>query len=77
MATKKCYSSKEEYERRTPYVTVEAPCYNGVPVGPAGISGSFTSRKVAKNNTQLGEIIMTRKQAIKFIEKWNKDFEDK
>jgi len=73
MKTRKMYNSKEEFERLHPYVCVEAPNFDGKKYAPAQIIKSFTSKKVAENRSE-GGLIMTRKQAEKFIKRWNEDF---
>jgi hypothetical protein len=75
MKTNNFYNTKEEFEKKHPYVCVEAANYNGKKCAPAQIIDDFTSKKVAENNHQGGRI-MTRKQAEKFIQKWNSEFED-
>ena len=74
MKKRTVYESREQFERLHPYVSVETPHYNGKKAAPAQIVGNYTSKKVAENNNQGGEI-MTRKQAVKFIERWNREFE--
>lgn len=76
MKKRTMYNSKEEFERLNPYVIAEAPSYNGEKCGHASIAESFTSKKVAENNCR-GGLIMTRKQAEKFIEKWNNEYDSK
>lgn len=47
MKTTKSYNSREEFESLHPYVSVEAPMYQGQKVLPAQIVENFTSKKVA------------------------------
>ena len=74
MKTQKMYSSKESFEAKNPYVCVETPSYQGQKCKPAQICESYTSKKVAENQSQGGRI-MTRKQAEKLIKRWNEEFE--
>ena len=68
------YESREAFEKLHPYVSVEAPYYQGQKASPAQIVESFTSMEVAENNSK-GGLLMTRKQAEKFIQKWNAEYE--
>jgi len=74
MKTRTMYNSREEFERLNPYVCVETPNYQGKKCAPAQIVESYTSKKVAENKSQGGQI-MTRKQAEKYIKRWNEEFE--
>ena len=58
------------------YVSIEASNYNGKKCAPAQIMGHFSSKKSAKNNTPRGAMVMTVKQAEKFISRWNAEFEE-
>lgn len=68
------YSSREEFEEKNPYVCVETPNYQGQKCGYAHIVKSFSSKKVAEEKSQGGQI-MTRKQAEKYIQRWNAEYE--
>jgi hypothetical protein len=74
MSTQKMYSSKESFEAKNPYVCVETPSYQGKKCAPAQIVGDYSSKKVAENQSQGGQI-MTRKAAEKYITRWNTEFE--
>jgi hypothetical protein len=72
--SKTYYSTKEEYEAAHNYCIVEAPAYQGEKTAPARIFKSFKSRKTAINSGE-GGMVMTRKQAEKFIKEWNAEYE--
>jgi len=73
-ATATVYTTLAEYESAHNYVIVEAPAYQGEKTAPARIFKSFKSRKTAINSGE-GGMVMTRKQAERFIKEWNADFE--
>jgi hypothetical protein len=72
------YNSREEAERLNPYVILETPNYEGRKCGIAQIVYSFSSKKAAENKReqQGGGKVMTRKQAEKFIQRWNSEYQD-
>lgn len=74
MKARTVYSSREEFERKTPYVCVESPSYQGQKCAPAQIVKSYTSKRSAEINRDGGRI-MTRKRAEKFIQRWNGELE--
>lgn len=66
------YSSKEQFERLHPYVTVIFSEYQ-----PACIEKSFTSRKNGETAQVTGKVfgnLMTRKQSVKQIKEWNEKY---
>lgn len=69
------YSSREEYEAKNNIVVVERPTYQGEKCGPAQIVCSYRTRKQAENTISYQGEIMSRKQAEKFIKRWNEEFE--
>lgn len=75
MATQKMYSSREEFEAKNNIVVVERPSYQGQKCAPAQIVCSYRTRKQAENTISYQGEIMTRKQAEKFINRWNNEFE--
>ena len=75
MKARNFYSSREEYERLKPIVCVERPTYQGQKCAPAQIVCGYRTRKQAENTISYQGEIMTRKQAEKFIARWNEEFE--
>jgi hypothetical protein len=71
------YFSQEEFEKKNPYVIVEAPHYDGRKCAFAQITGGYTNKKTAEKVVEEtgGGRVMTRKQAIKFVQQWNEEYE--
>ena len=73
MKTRQYYESREQFEKLNPYVEIEAPRYDGKKCGFAQIISNFTSKKQA--DAKAYGLVMTRKQAEKFVRQWNEEYE--
>jgi len=61
---------------KTTYCIIQTSNYNGKKCAPAQIIKEFSSRKTAENSNYCRgfDSVITKIQAEKIIEKWNKEF---
>lgn len=67
----KTYYSPEEYERRNNYVAVR---FNTTGEGATIECHSYSKKSLEDSDMSKGCVVMTRRQAKKAIENWNKRY---